>query len=143
MLIMVEIEIIGSICHAIYKNAKANNKYLKNYDKSTESSYLMYLDANNLYGWAMSQKLPADNFKWIEKDDISNFNENFIKNYGKNSDKGYILEVDVEYPKDLHTLHSDLLFLPEKMKINKCSKLTCTVQNKENYVKHIRALQMH
>ena len=114
---------------------------MKNYDKNTESSYLKYLDANNLYGWAMSQELPVDNFKWIEKDDISNFNKKFIKNYDENSDKGYILEVDVEYPKNLHKLHSDLPFLPERMKINKCSKLVCTMQDKENYVVHIRALK--
>ena len=58
-----------------------------------------YLDANNLYGWAMSQKLPVDGFKWIKKDDLSKFDENFIKNYDENSDIGNILEVDVEYPK--------------------------------------------
>ena len=89
----------------------------------------------------MSQKITVDNFNWIEKDDISNFNENFLKNYDENSDKGYILEADVEYPKNLYKLHSDLPFFPERMKINKCSKLTCTVQNKENYVIHIRALK--
>ena len=89
----------------------------------------------------MSQKLPVDNFKWIEKDDISNFNENFIKNYDENSDKGYILEVDIEYPKNLHEQHSDLPFSSDRMKINKCSKLICTVQDKENYVIHIRALK--
>ena len=114
---------------------------MKNYDKNMESSYLEYLDANNLYGWAMSQKLPVDNFKWIAKDDISKFDENFIKNYDENSDKGYILEVDAEYPENIHKLHSDLPFLPEKTKINKCSKLTCTVLNKGNYVIHIRALK--
>ena len=58
------------------------------------------LDANNLHGWAISQKLPVDNFKWIEKDDLLKFDENFIKNYDENSDKGYILEVDIEYPKN-------------------------------------------
>ena len=58
------------------------------------------LDANNLQGWAMSQKLPVDNFKWIEKDDLLKFDENFIKNYDENSDKGNILEVDIEYPKN-------------------------------------------
>ena len=89
----------------------------------------------------MSQKLPVDNFKWIEKEDISNFNENFIKNYDENSDKGYILEVDIEYPKNLHEQHSDLPFSSDRMKINKCSKLICTVQDKENYVIHIRALK--
>ena len=114
---------------------------MDNYDKNTESSYLEYLDANNLYGWAMSQKLPVRGFKWIKKYDLSKFDENFIKNYNENSDIGYVLEVDVEYPKNLHELHSDLPFLPERMKINKCSKLVCNVYNKKNYVIHIRALK--
>ena len=89
----------------------------------------------------MSQKLLVDNSKWIEKDNLLKFDENFIKNYDENSDKGYILEVDIEYPKHLHTLHSDLPFLPERMTINKCTKLFCTVQDKENCVVHIRALK--
>ena len=114
---------------------------MKNYNKNIKSSYLMYLDVNNLYGWAMSQKLSVGGFKWIEKDDLSKFDENFIKDYYENSDIGYIYEEDVEYPKTRHKLHSDLPFLPERMKINKCSKLTCTVQNKEKYVIHIRALK--
>ena len=79
MLLMVEKVIRGGICHAIHRSAKANNKYMKNYDKNTESSYLMYLDANNLYGWGMSQKLPVDGFKW--KKNTSKFNEDFMKNY--------------------------------------------------------------
>ena len=131
----------GGMCHAINRFAKANKKYIKNYDKNTESSYLEYLDANNLYGWAMSQKLPVNDFEWIEKDDLSKFNASFIKNYDENSDKGYILEVDVEYPKNLHKLHSDLPFLPERMKINKCTKFVNTVLHKENYVVHVRALK--
>ena len=90
---------------------------MKNYDKYNESSYLEYVDGNNLYGWAMSQKLPVDGFKWIEEDDLLKFNESFIKNYDENSDKGYILEVDVEYPKNLHKLHSNLSFLSERKKI--------------------------
>ena len=89
----------------------------------------------------MSEKLPVRNFKWIEKDDISKFDEKSIKNYDESSDKGYILEVDVEYLKHLYKLNSDLPFLPERMKINKCTKLVCTTQNKENYVVHIRALK--
>ena len=64
MLLIVKKGIRGGTCHAIHRYAKANNKYIKNYDKSKDSSYLMYLDANNLYGWTMSQILPADNFKW-------------------------------------------------------------------------------
>ena len=89
----------------------------------------------------MSQKLPVDGFEWVEKDDLLKFNESFIKNYDENSDKGYILEVDVEYPKKLFNLHSDLPFLPERKKIKKCKKLVCNIHNKENYVVHIRALK--
>ena len=104
----------GRTCHAIHRHAKANNKYIKNYDKNIKSSHLMYLDANNLCGWAMSQKLPLDGFKWIKK--WSEFIEDFIKNYNENSDNGYFLEVDVEYPKNLFNLHCDLPFLPERNK---------------------------
>ena len=76
----------GGMCNAVYRHAKTNNKYMENYDENTESSYLQYLDANNLYGWAMSQKLPVSDFKWVEKDDLLKFDENVIKNYDKNSD---------------------------------------------------------
>ena len=85
---------------------KPNKKYMKNYDKNKESSYLKYWDVNNLYGWAMLQKLPVNNFEWIE--DTSQFNEDFIKNYNEGSDKGYFLEVDIKYPDKLHELHKDL-----------------------------------
>ena len=77
------------------------------------------------------KKLPVDGFIWIEKNDISKHDEKFIKNYDENSDKGYILEVDVEYIKNLHKLHSYLPFLPERMKINKCSKLVCNIEDKK------------
>ena len=107
---------------------------MNDYDKGIMSTQLEYLDANNLYGWAMSQKLPVDGFKWVEEDDLSKVNESFIKNYNENSDKGYIFEVDVEYPKKLFNFHSDLPFLPESMKINKFEKLVYTVQDKGNYV---------
>ena len=136
---MVEERIRGGICHSIHRHAKANNKYMKNYDKNYKSSYIQYLDANNLYGWAMSQKLPVNGFKWIE--DTSKINEQFIKNYDENNDKGYILEVDVKYPKKLHDLHSDLPFLPKRMKIDKCKKLVCNLQNKKKYVVHIKSLK--
>ena len=94
---MVEEGIRGGMCQAVYKYAKANTKYMKNYDKSIKSSYIKYLDANNLYGWSMSQKLPVDGFEWVEK--ISKFNEKFIKSYNENSDKGYFIEADVKYQK--------------------------------------------
>ena len=70
----------------------------------------------------MSQKLPIDGFKWVEENDLSQFNEKFIKSYNENSDKGYFLEVDVKYPKNLHKLHSDLPFLPKRKKKKKKSK---------------------
>ena len=76
---MVEKGIRGGICQAVYKYAKANNKYMKNYDEDIESSCLEYLDVNNLYGWAISQKLPVDGFEWVEENDLSKFNASFIK----------------------------------------------------------------
>ena len=90
---------------------------MKNFDENILSTYLEYLDAN-----------------------ISIFTETIIKNYDENSDTGYILEVHVEYPINLDKLHSDLPFSPEKMKINNCSKLACTLYDKKNYVIHISAL---
>ena len=112
---------------------------MKEYNKNIESSYIQYLDTNNLYGWAVPQKLPRNNFKWVE--DTSIINDEFIKNYNENSYKGYILEVDVKYPKKLHDLHSDLPFLPKKMKIDKCKKLVCDLHNKKKYVVHIKSLK--
>ena len=87
----------------------------------------------------MCKKLPVDGFKWI--DNLSIFTEDFIKNYNENSDIRYFFEVDIKYPKELFNKHKDLPFLPERMKINKCSKLVCTLHDKENYVIHIRALK--
>ena len=130
MLLMVEEGIRGGICHSIHRYAKANNKYMKNYDKNEESSYIQYLDANNLYGWAMSQKLPVNDFKWIKNK--SEINEKFIKNYYEDNDKEYIFELNVNYPKRLHDLHSDLPFLPERMKIDKCKKLVCNLRDKKD-----------
>ena len=140
MFIMIEEGIRGGICHAVHRYAKANNKYMKNYDNSKESSYIQYLDANNLYGAAMSEKLPINGFKWVN--DISGINKKFVKCYDKkNSDKGYILEVDVGYPSKLHKLHSDMPFLPEKMKIDKTQKLVCNLRDKKKYVVHISILK--
>ena len=110
MILMIEEGIRGGMCQSVHTYAKSNNKYMKNYDKNIDSSYLMYLDGNNLYGWAMSQKLPINGFKWVT--DVSRFNERFIKTYNENSDIGCFLEVDVEYPKELFSSYKDLPFLP-------------------------------
>ena len=85
------------------------------------SSYLIYLDTKNLYGWVMSQKLPV--------------------NYNENSDKRYFLEVDIDYLKELFNLHKDLPFLPERKKVNKVEKLICNIEDKEKYVMHIKVLK--
>ena len=94
MLLMVEKGNIGEMCHAMHRYAKENNKNMENHDKNKESLYIQFLDANNLYGWAMYQKLPVDDFKW--KKNMLKFNEDFTKNYDEDSNKGYILEVDVK-----------------------------------------------
>ena len=112
---------------------------MKGYDKNKESSYLKYWDANKLYGWAMSQKLPVNKFEYMEY--TSQFNEDFIKNYNEESDEGYFLDVDVQYPEKLHELHNDLPFLPERMKIEKVEKLVTNLHDKTEYVIHIRNLK--
>ena len=152
MVLMVEEGIRGGICHSIQRYAKANNKYMKRYNKNEESSYIQYLDVDNLYGWAMSKKLPTNGFKWIDNNETAEpsslersakhvINEEFIKNHNENDIKGYILEVDVKYPKKLHELHSDLPFLSERMEVNKCKKLVCNLFNKNKYVAHINILK--
>ena len=114
---------------------------MKNYNKKIESSYIEYLDANNLHKQAMSQKLPVNDFKWGKQEELLKFKEDFIKNYDENSNKGYFLEVDIDYPKELFNLHKDLPFLPESKKVNKVEKLICSTEDKKKYVIHIRSLK--
>ena len=111
MVLMIEKGIRGGLTQVIKKHSIANNKYLPCYDSTKKSVYLQYLDANNLYGWAMCKKLPLNGYKWAN---VEEFDSDFIKNYDDNSDKGYLLEVDVEYPKELYSSHRDLPFLCEK-----------------------------
>ena len=99
-MIIIRKKFMWCICEAITKYKKANNKYMRNYDQTKASSYLMYVDANNLYGYVMSKKLPTGNFQWIE--DTLIFTEDYIKNYNENSDIDYLLVVDVTYPKELY-----------------------------------------
>ena len=113
MVLLFDKGIRGGISQAVQRYASANNKYMPNYNSIAPSTYLMYVDANNLYGWAMSEKLQIDSFEWINN--LNNkFSSKFIRNYHENEDTGYLLEVDIEYPKNLHDSHRDLPFLPIK-----------------------------
>ena len=135
MLLMFEKGIRGGITQAVHKYASANNEYMEDsFDPKSESSYLQYLDANNLYGWAMSQPLPTGRFEWVD------INPNEISELATRTDKGYLLEVDVSYPKELHNLHNELPFMCEKLEINGVEKMVPNLRNKRNYVIHIRAL---
>ena len=104
------------------------------FNPKSESSYPQYLDANNLYGWAMSQPLPTGGFKWVD------VNPNKISERASRTDKDYVLEVDVSYPKELHNQHNDLPFMCERMEINGVEKLVPILRDKKNYVIHIQAL---
>ena len=104
-----------------------------------ESSYLQYWDVNNLYAWAMRQKLPVNNFVWIK--DIYQFNEDFVKNYNEENDEGHFFEVDGQYLKKLHELHNGLPFLSETMKIEKVKKLVANLHDKTEYIINIRNLK--
>ena len=135
MLLMFERGIRGGITQAVRKYASANNKYMGDkFDPKSESSYLQYLDANNLYGWAMSQPLLAGGFKWVD------VNPKEISKLATRTDKGYVLEEDVSYPKELHNPHNDLPFMCERMEINGVEKLVPNLRDKKNYVIHIQAL---
>ena len=102
MSLMYEKGIRGGISQVIHKYGKSNNKYMKSYNKNVISSYLQYQDANNLYGWAMSKKLPIGGFRW---DNTNSYTQEMIINYDENNKYGALLEVDIDYPKELHTLH--------------------------------------
>ena len=137
-----------------------NNKYMKEYDENAPSKYIMYLDANNLYGWAMSQYLPTGNFKWMTDKEISKIN---LGKYELDSKEGLILEVDLEYPKELYDLHNEYPIAPEKVKVSNdmlsayCKKiakkyniatglvrkLIPTLRDKKEYVLHYRNLQLY
>ena len=137
MLLMVEKGIRVGICYSIYLYPKANSKYMNDYDKNKELSYLQYQDINNLYGWAISQKLPGNNFEQIE--DVSEFNEDFIKNYNEGSDERYFLEVNnIQCFERLREIHNDLPFSPERTKIENVEKLVANLHDKTEYVMHIR-----
>ena len=105
---MVETGLRGGVSYIANRYSKPNNKYLSDYDKNKDSSYLMYLDANNLYGWAMNQSLPRGRFKWLKEDEWDDIFEN-------KEGIGYFIERDLEYPKEFHSLHNDYTLAPEKL----------------------------
>ena len=150
----------GGISYIANRYGKANNKYMKDYNEKTPSKYIMYLDANNLYGWAMSQYLPTGGFKWLTEKQINKIN---LAQYNEDSNKGLLIEVDLEYPKELHDLHNDYPLAAERVCVNNnmlskyCKriaakynistglvhKLIPTLSNKEKYVLHYRNLQLY
>ncbi|KAJ0172472.1 hypothetical protein K1T71_000525 [Dendrolimus kikuchii] len=125
----------GGISQCSNRHAKANNKYLDDFDENKPPSYLVYFDANNLYGWAMSQYLPEGAFEWVSPE--TNYEVTDTSEYG------FILEVDLEYPEKLHDLHSDLPLCPENISIGgtKEKKLIPNLNNKVKYKIHYRNLK--
>ena len=150
----------GGISYIANRYCKANNKYMKENDEKAPSKYIMYLDANNLYGWAMSQYLPTGGFRWMTEKQINKIN---LAKYEDDSKKGLILDVDLEYPEELHDLDNDYPLAAEKIKVEKemlskyckdiadkygistglVSKLIPTLSKKEKYVLHYRNLQLY
>lgn len=141
MLLLIEKGVRGGVSQCSKRYSKANNKYMVDFDKDLESKYLMYLDANNLYGYSMLQQLPLNSFSWVAADA---FDVVKIMNFTHDSPVGYILEVDLEYPQQLHDLHSDYPFCAENGIVpgtKKDRKLLLTLFNKTKYVIHYRMLQ--
>ena len=150
----------GGVSYIANRYGNANNKYMKEYDEKAPSKYIMYLDANNLYGWAMSQYLPTGSFKWMSDKEIKRID---LGKYKADSKKGLILEVDLEYPQELHDLHNDYPLAPEKTKVSSgilseyckkiadkykisiglVNKLIPTLRDKKEYVLHYRNLQLY
>ena len=139
MLLMFERGIRGGITHSVHRYAAANNPYMKEYDSNKPTNYLQYLDANNLYGWAMSQPLPAGGFRWINCDNWDP--KRLVEMFANEKNYGYLLEVDVKYPEKLHDLHNGIPFMCTKMKVNGAEKLIPNLCDKNKYIIHIRALK--
>ena len=160
MQLFIEKGMRGGILYIAKRHSKTNNKYMKCYDSSEKSKYIIYLDVNNLYGWPMSQYLPYTEFKWLNQKEISDFCLNSIC---ENSSIGYILKVDLQYPSKLHELHNNFPLAPEKLEISQnmlskycfnianeygikiggVNKLVPNLGNKSKYVVHYRNLQLY
>ena len=143
---MFERGIRGGITHISKRYAEVNNKYMKNYNPEKESSFIQYLDANNLYGWAMTQQLPTHGFNWIKnitKEKVMEILEKANHSMLNHGRKGYIFEVDLEYPEHLWDSHNDYPLAPEKMIVNGVEKLICHFKPRKNYVVHYRNLRQY
>ena len=133
MLLMIEKGIRGGVSMISNRHAKANNKYMgESFIDTMTSIYIMYLDANNLYGWAMSKPLPTHEFEWMKVDELETWEL-----------RSCILEVDLEYPKNLHDLHNDYPLAPEQIMVNKVSKLIPNLGDKKKYVLHYENLKQY
>ena len=157
MLLMFERGIRGRITQLAHKWAIANNPYMGcEYDPLRPTNYLQYLDANNLYGWAMSQPLPTGEFKWVDIENLRQEARELKKTIDmmvRNSNRGYgyVLEVDVKYPRELHNHHNDLPFMCEKVRVkgpagagaapHGVEKLVPNLHDKKKYVIHVKALK--
>ena len=141
-LLMIEKGIRGGVSMVSNRYGKANNKYMKDFNKKKPSKYLTYLDANNLYGAAMSQKLPVHSFKWMTNKEIENlFNNQIVQVWEKTP---CILEVDLEYSEKLHNLHNDYPLCPERIECkNGVKKLIPNLWDKNNYVVHYKTLMKY
>ena len=153
--LLVEKGLRGGISMVSKRYAKANNTLIESYNPNKKNSYIMYLDANNLYGWSMVQNLPTDRFKW------SNRAISDILKHKADDPKGYICEVDMTYPEHIHDEHNDYPLTPEKVEVQKewlsnyqnnlmttqtrlkVKKLVPNLRNKQKYVVHHRNLQLY
>ena len=142
MLLMIEKGIRGGISIISNRYGKANNKYMTDFNKTEPSKYLMYVDANNLYGWSMSQKLPVHSFKWMTDKEIKNLFKVQVVQFWERTP--CILEVDLTYPEELHDLHNDYPLCPERVECDKgVKKLIPNLRNKNNYVVHYKTLMQY
>ena len=144
MLMMIERGIRGGITHISKRYAEANNKYMKDYNPNLKSTFIQYLDANNLYGWAMSQNLPTHGLKWmsnITKEKVMEILEKTNHSMSNTGKKGYMFEVDLEYPSKLWDKRNDYPLAPELIKVNGVEKLICHFKTRKNYVLHYRTLR--
>ena len=133
ILLLFEKGIRGGVSMILNRYGKANNKFMgEKYDPSQPSKYLAYLDANNLYGWAMMKPLPLGDFKWMRERELKNW-----------EDTPCILEVDLEYPRDLHDLHNDYPLAPERLKIKNVEKLIPNLWDKKKYIVHHENLKLY